>query len=655
MLIPLAAIAFSATACKQEPVSKPELEKVTLTASVEGTRTSLGENGTVLWSASDSFDLLDATDMSGTPQEFTLTSGAGSTVAEFEGMLPSDNALIGVYAWSMYYSVVEPNTVGVYLQAAQPYVNASFASKYNPMVAYYEPAQGGNIMFRNVCGLVEFRITGTGTLSNMRISCGDKVMAGGMHVQVLPEEITIVDVVEQNTAITITDINTPLSEDTPLSVYCVMMPGTYENMTIVMTDTEGNTVTKTAATPITVERAVVTPVQNIVFDNVVAPALEVTVDETRSDCFQTWLDISLTGSQTADSFVFLFLSDYDGSIGEWLAAMGDPVRALIETGYSNEGKWTLGFSAFPGKRSVYAFLALNGGEPVGGVVTFEHTAPEMVLDETLNVSVSAEITEPSILNVTVDITGNATTLYSSVWADGVLDGLTEEELASVIVSNAPMYDVTGLSNYSYPLEVPEGQTVDIVAMTKGENGYSRPVKYEYYIPVVPGEDSEEYRRFIGTWTVTGQDGMNGGSIAFQITVEEDVVGKTYRVSGLANYAYGIDFDDTVVARFDGANIYFDYGIITAGTYEGMSVMMRPMQYDAGTDTYMVVQKYVGTYVDGNVSFAGVEIGYDMVDTNSTTRFGQCFNMVWSPAGSTPTSSSTTESFLYAEPVNVVWQ
>ena len=144
---------------------------------------------------------------------------------------------------------------------------------------------------------------------------------------------------ETGTAVTVTDINTSLDESTPVSVYCVLMPGTYDGLTVTMTDTEGNTVTRTAAEPVTVERSMITPVEGLVFDNVVGPAIAINVDEEHSDCFWTSVAFELTGNQEADSFVFIH--DSKENIDAFFAQTGDPVQALLEYGSPNEGNFAL--------------------------------------------------------------------------------------------------------------------------------------------------------------------------------------------------------------------------------------------------------------------------------------------------------------------------
>ena len=656
MLLPLVAVAFSAIACQNEGQQIPPQQKVTIEASTGVlTRTSLGNDGAVLWSEGDYIELNNTADMSGENySRFDLVSGAGSSMASFEGVMPEGDVLIGMYG-NVYpfYGEGELNVVGVKLAPMQPFMDASFAQLHNPMLAYYEPAQGNNIMFRNVCGLVEFKITGTGTLAEVRVSCGDQIMAGIMRVSVGPDDMDILEVDDEtSTAVTVTDINTSLDDSTLVLVYCVLMPGTYDGLTVTMTDTEGNTVTRTAAEPVTVERSMITPVEGLVFDNVVGPAIAINVDEEHSDCFWTSVAFELTGNQEADSFVFI--NDSKENIDAFFAQTGDPVQALLEYGSPNEGNFALKLAAIPDTYMSIVALALNGGQPVGNVVRYDFMTPSWTIDETLNVTTTIDVID-GVANVTVNISGNATKLYSGVWAGGILDGLSEEQIAGQLTMMASV-DVAGTNTYSFNVEeIPEGIELDAFAMAQGENGYSHVSTDTVYVPITPGEDTSEYRRFIGTWMADGLDSMAGSDISFNITVEEDVVGKTYRVSGLANMVEPGTFDDTIIAKFDGTNICFDFGSAAAGLYNGKEVIIRPQAFDSEASQMIVLSQYIGTYADGMVYFGGAECGYDMVDVDVQYLLASCFDMVWHANSSTSGSGAVTEGFIYSEPLSPEWK
>ena len=97
MLLPLVAVAFSAIACQNEGQQVPPPQKVTIEASTGVlTRTGLGNDGAVLWSEGDYIELNNTADMSGENySRFDLVSGAGSSVASFEGVMPEGVVPIG--------------------------------------------------------------------------------------------------------------------------------------------------------------------------------------------------------------------------------------------------------------------------------------------------------------------------------------------------------------------------------------------------------------------------------------------------------------------------------------------------------------------------------------------------------------------------------
>ena len=299
-------------------------------------------------------------------------------------------------------------------------------------------------------------------------------------------------------------------------------------------------------------------------------------------------------------------------------------------------------------------LALNGGQPVGNVVRYDFMTPSWTIDETLNVTTTIDVID-GVANVTVNISGNATKLYSGVWAGGILDGLSEEQIAGQLTMMSSV-DVAGTNTYSFNVEeIPEGIELDAFAMAQGENGYSHVSTDTVYVPITPGEDTAEYRRFIGTWMAEGLDSMAGSDISFNITVEEDVVGKTYRVSGLANMVEPGTFDDTIIAKFDGTNICFDFGSAAAGLYNGKEVIIRPQAFDSEASQMIGLSQYIGTYADGMVYFGGAECGYDMVDVDVQYFLASCFDMVWHANSSTSGSGAVTEGFIYSEPLSPEWK
>ena len=127
----------------------PVAEKVRITASMDVTRTSLGENLEVLWSENDVISLYG-----NTKNDFTIVEGAGTTTAVFEGYLPesSDGVIYATYGYWW-------NPTNGYLEN-QNYVAGSFGTGYDrdtglgavPMIAAYN-AEDNSLAFKNVAGI----------------------------------------------------------------------------------------------------------------------------------------------------------------------------------------------------------------------------------------------------------------------------------------------------------------------------------------------------------------------------------------------------------------------------------------------------------------------------------------------------------------------
>ncbi|MCQ2138002.1 MAG: BPL-N domain-containing protein [Bacteroidales bacterium] len=158
----LAALIFAAS-CQNEPDSTVEPAEdygdFVISASFEtpqSTKTSVDENGKVLWSDGDAFALITES----TRDKFTLTSGAKTGSAEFTGTLTGAAPYYALYPYSEDSRIEDGaikfklpqtqiiNTVGTFSQNSSPAL-ASVADPWSP------------IQFKNLCGILEMNLCGS--------------------------------------------------------------------------------------------------------------------------------------------------------------------------------------------------------------------------------------------------------------------------------------------------------------------------------------------------------------------------------------------------------------------------------------------------------------------------------------------------------------
>ncbi len=738
---------------------------------MESTRTSLGDDLSVIWSEGDAFTLFS----NGRGEEFRLVSGAGTSDASFEGVKPVGDAFVGIYGGEVFS--FDGQYVRLSMPATQTYVRGSFADAANPMIA---TATGdvSELFFRNVCGLMELQITGTGTLSRISLSSEGAPMSGMFDVD--SNDLAMYYFDDHGESVEITGINEPLSPTEPLSVYCVLPPWEYNSLVVRMTDSEGNVVTKEAAQAVTVERAKVTPVTGLVFDTAQAeaPAVSITVNKEVSNFKFTSVTFDLTGSVEADGIMFLGV--YKSVVDDYLQ---DPQNSLLglmkENGILASSVPDVEiFNTNPSQELVFLAVALSGEEMVGDIVRLDYTTPAIPKDLSLNVHdedvaitcgetrIVIEVSLPEgarrvhpifyfgsavegvddsvlyndllvVRDFGKDVDGDTYTVGCSGLTPGteyvfafVVEGengfselyrteiTTLEHVASaatIEISTKAIFDVTAEFNIalsdaaSYKLFVIKEDRIDhslfddenalaayidaagqvfsadetsvslpvipstsyyVLGLAYDAAGvYDRPTYYEFTTSApIPGEDTPEYRQFIGQWEVSYTDMFGNPLIAMTVTVTEDVVGKTYKVCGMMDPFTSAQYsiNDEVTAFFENGNIVFHTAtsVLDGGALaESYDVCMFMIDLiDGGKyldhDGYMYGEKS-----GDNIVFSGSSpyyIGYmfygiPTVEGYQAGSIGSGFsNVVWSPMAST-SNVGNTESFVSNPPVNPNWR
>ncbi len=663
------------------------------------------------------------------------------------------------------------------MPATQTYVRGSFADAANPMIA---TATGdvSELFFRNVCGLLELQITGTGTLSRISLSSEGAPMSGMADID--SNDLTVYYRDDHGESVEITGINEPLSPTEPLSVYCVLPPWEYNSLVVRMTDSEGNVVTKEAAQAVTVERAKVTPVTGLVFDTAQAeaPAVSITVNEEVSTYKLTCVTFDLTGSVEADGIMYQVYPK--STIDEYLQ---DPQNSLLgvmtENGVTAPAvPYVAFFNTNPSQEIVFLAAALSGEEMVGDIVRLDYTTPAIPKDLSLDVTdgnVAVTCGETTI-DIAVSLPEGARRVHPILYLGSAVEGIDDSVLyddllvnrdfgvdvdgdtynitysglnpgteyafalvvegengfselyrteittlehvasaATIEISTKAIFDVTAEFNIalsdaaSYKLFVIKEDRIDhslfddenalaayidaagqvfsadetsvslpvipstsyyVLGLAYDAAGvYGRPTYYEFTTSApIPGEDTPEYRQFIGQWEVSYTDMFGNPLIAMTVVVTEDVVGKTYKVCGMMDPFTSAQYsiNDEVTAFFENGNIVFHTAtsVLDGGALaESYDVCMFMIDLiDGGKyldhDGYMYGEKS-----GDNIVFSGSSpyyIGYmfygiPTVEGYQAGSIGSGFsNVVWSPMAST-SNVGNTESFVSNPPVNPNWR
>lgn len=659
--------AVVAAACQRpEPSPAPSREKVTLTAVAEQTRTSLGSDLSVRWSADDQF-LLFGDQAAGTMERFVLMDGAGTASASFEGYMPAGENFFAAYP-EAYCVSAESGRLEMWLPQTQAYVPGTFAEEANPMVAW-ATGEFSQLNFRNVCGIMELRITGEGTLASVAMS-SNQAMSGQIFVPMWTEGAT--EVAASELGVQMTGINEPLSATEPLSLYFVVPAGAYGELSVVMTDASGAVVVKTATDIVMIERGAITPVEGLVFEETEAEtvSMAMTVDAAKSNWKATYVNYQLEG--TMEVAGFKACSMLTEQLEEYLASGYDLKTILLSFAqdvdpFEADGSAQIGW--LTGAETSQSFLAgaVVGEELVGEVARLDYTTPAMPVDPALGLDVQWQVGD-TYASYAATVTGGATRYYSLLGMGPIWTDLSDSDALKQVMSIDPYgKELTGTTlEEQFDDLVPETDYVFFLLL-EGPNGVSQLYRYAFTTQMLqPGEDTAAYRQFLGTWTLSYTDLLGVGMETITATVEEDVVGRTYRVSGLmGSFATSYGVDDTIQAYFEEGQIVFRSATGTAAPGPSYTSVLfyvlgeSPQQINGNA-------RYVGTCADDTVTFASDQpglngyafIGLMMSDGTEIMvhASGAYGDVTWTrQTASNPGRSAVVEEFVRLSPVNPVWK
>ena len=140
------------------PVSTPDSIVFTAVLEQSASKTQIGEDFSVLWSAGDKIRVFNGATPEGV--EFTLSGGAGTNKGRFSapGTGMGDGPFYAVYP-SDAATTLNGTSIGVRLPDTQYYAANSFGQKANLAAGKGDALE--QIQFRNLLGVVSFTLTGT--------------------------------------------------------------------------------------------------------------------------------------------------------------------------------------------------------------------------------------------------------------------------------------------------------------------------------------------------------------------------------------------------------------------------------------------------------------------------------------------------------------
>lgn len=338
ILAVMAAVAMFFTSCEMFN-SGTGVEKIQFKAYTEPqSRTTLGDDSKVLWSEGDEIVVVGIASQSDAEGKvFTLVSGAGTTEGVFEGELSKEfPAVYALYPSYMYKSIYTNGYYVLELPSQTIYTEKNFVDGVNPMVAYGTQQTG--LMFKNICGIIEFQVKGEGTVSYIQIEANNQALSGTIAVNPVTMEIMDVgeDMYTQITAM----LEEPLvlSQTEAKSIYAVVPPQVYEGITVRTIDQNGVVTSRTTTDKITVERSKITPVSSFQHSDVAeAPAIKLEYNEEASDFRAIRLSMILNSSAAGAYYYITNEERYNAAIASGktdlqIASEGTEITASMING-----------------------------------------------------------------------------------------------------------------------------------------------------------------------------------------------------------------------------------------------------------------------------------------------------------------------------------
>lgn len=248
--------AFMLCGCQEElnlNISEPKTFTATIEDNYSGgaTKTSLDENGNVLWKKGDQVSVFAGSTIN---EQYQITDeSAGKTSANLNRVSTPDFVAgseignnVAYYPYSSTNAITKSETgykVSVVLPTTQTYAEASFANGAFPMAAITSSADDMNLKFRNVLGGLKLQLKGTASIASVSISGNnDEILCGAANVSVSMTKVPSITLTDAS-AKTITldcGAGVQLNTDTATPFIIALPPMRMASgFTVIVTDTEG--------------------------------------------------------------------------------------------------------------------------------------------------------------------------------------------------------------------------------------------------------------------------------------------------------------------------------------------------------------------------------------------------------------------------------
>ncbi len=452
LLTAIAVVAMFMTSCEMfgEGGFGADSNKARFIAYTEkASRTTMGNNYSVLWSEGDAITLLGITSTElAEAGVLELSNGAGTQSGVFEGDLkqkydnyyayyPAEN-VSGAYAEGLF--VAEYPTDAIYTER-------NFVDGANPMVAAGNENDG--LQFRNLCGILELQLTGSGNITNISVEVGNEDPAISGEFVIYPTTYEAVPYISSYKYISAQLVEPVALSSTSRSIYAILPPGEYNELRITTYDESGNATTRLAKNTITIERSMITPVSEFDHQTIEKPHVTATYIEEKSNfatvCYRAVLNNLAAGYKRA------LLSDavYQNHVNEGMTDMD--ILQNRGSDVLESGDYRVNVEGLHGQKVVFLFAAYDENGNWGDVQKLDITVKDIPVDESYSVTIRQNPT----------ITSNSITAYFDAAPDAGVFNFYLAKTSDLVQWTEVDYELSTARNYGVSLSY-SGGVVDIV-------------------------------------------------------------------------------------------------------------------------------------------------------------------------------------------------
>ena len=564
-----------------EEEAGPSGKTVTLTIRGEApdTRTSLGENGAVLWNEGDMIWINDSEyPVIPDPENPYMATVPG--VAESDEYHAMYGNITGYYEYDGYYAI--------WLDDWQEYDGNSFdTDRCNPMVAYSKTT---DIEFKNVAGILRIGLTGDASTEIKSITVvnndtekymnGEQYMSGELQIPV--DDVISGELKDSyecswgSNYVLLQEIYTGLGTE-PGYFHFIVSAQTYEKgITLIIEDTDGNVGFKRTENPIDVRRSNLVPMEPFGFEPAPAPEISVVSNEMASLSVNVSAEpgipvgVALVTRSIYEAWPEETREDYIKSIMNRFATV--PSDGILNLGTENLGLQILASTDY--------ILAAGYQSPATGEVLGDISITGMTTAAASGTKPEINILEYSIdLNgghydengckisiSSTDAAGISVFFYSASFYESLKSqGMSDEEIMASYGNKVGEFGVesanNGLCLYScFPDILYPGSDYILMVMATGDGGLTAldteniripshiPVDAQWDIISVNGEMNLELYN-IGSsynWNYLIVDKLSGSNIfRVHLPMNQD----EYIVQELRNYGLELESDGTYYLYF----------------------------------------------------------------------------------------------------------